>query len=203
MIFHPPSVGLETGKESDGGGRFLILSSNYLRVYNIRAVTRAPYKTIQPQIAHLEELLKQSRGKPRNAGKSVPILPDYPPRNAGHLIESKLSYLEAPWGSGICYITQFVQGMGETPNNQQLVYIFQGVSKGKQLFISADFQIRHPDVPAGPEDPSFDWRKPEEKDAAEAFCKKIERTLNSAPDESFTPSLRSIREWLLQLKVDG
>lgn len=109
--------------------------------------------------------------------------------------------MDAPWGSGVCYITQFVQGMGETPNNEQLVYLFQGISKRKNRFISADFQITHPSV-AGPDQPFFDWRKPGEKDAAEAFCEKIERGLDRAVDDSFTPSLRSIREWLMTLKLD-
>ena len=205
----PPAltIGLETGKEPDGAGRFLILSSNYLRVYNIRDVKTAPYKTIQASIAGLEKVLKE---RPKNASDAHPKLkkpdvvyelPYYPPRNAGHLIEAKLNYVDAPWGSGICYITQFVQGMGETPNNQQLIYVCQGISKKKGVFVSADFQISHPDVPVDTKSPSFDWRKPGEQEAAKAFCQKNERLLDIALDESFTPSLRSLREWLLSLKL--
>ncbi len=205
----PPSlaIGLETGREPDGAGRFLILSSNYLRVYNIRDAKTAPYETIQASIAGLEKVLKK---RPKKASDAHPKLkkpgvvyelPDYPPRNAGHLIESKLSFIDAPWGSGICYITQFVQGMGETPNNEQLTYVCQGITKKQGFFISADFQISHPDVPSGTADPGFDWRKAGEQEAAEAFCEKIERLLDAAADESFTPPLRSLREWLLSLKL--
>jgi hypothetical protein len=206
----PPhlSIGLETGKEADGQGRFLIFSTNYLRVYNIAEVKTAPYKTIQPNLLNLERLLKGRPPRPPNFGKNGEDwkqeheLPNYPPRNAGHLIEAKLSYVDAPWGSGVMYITQFVQGLGETPNNEQLVCVFQGLSKKKQRFVAADFHITHPAVPATSAEPTFDWRKPGEQKAAEEFCDKIERTLNSAADESFTPSLRSIREWLVALKLD-
>lgn len=199
----PPclTIGLETGKEADGGGRFLILSRNYLRIFNIREVKSAPYETIQSSITRLERFLSRRFRKPPNASrkdgdeKPSDVLPDYPPRNAGHLIEAKLSYVDAPWGSGMFYITQLFQGNGEAPNNQQLVYLFQGISKTKKLFVSADFQISHPEVPARPED------TPDDEKEADALCEKIERKLNAASDESFTPSLRAIREWVAGLQM--
>jgi hypothetical protein len=60
----PPSitVWLEDAREypsiSKSGGVYMIPARNVLRVYNVLEVTRAPYKTIQPHIEHLQSLLK-------------------------------------------------------------------------------------------------------------------------------------------------
>ena len=69
-------------------------------------------------------------------------LPDYPPRNAAHLLQIRIQYLDAPWGSGLFYVTQFVQDYA-WPDNERLVYLFQGLSKDEKFYVSADFRITH------------------------------------------------------------
>src|SRR5205823_1851792 len=89
------------------GPRYMFAAKNIVRVYNVSAVTRAPYKTIQSHLKHLRELLKKRpikvpSGEFRNGEYAeLEQLPDYPPRNAGHLLQVKMHYLDAPWGSGL------------------------------------------------------------------------------------------------------
>jgi hypothetical protein len=131
----PPSIviGFETGREAHEPGRYVFLSSNYLRVFNIAELKTAPYETIQGAVGRVQELLKRRPAKAPSASAQSDRLPDYPPRNADHVLQSKLSYLDATWGSGLFYVSQFTQDVG-TPNNEELVYLFQGLSKdGKYL----------------------------------------------------------------------
>jgi hypothetical protein len=202
----PPCVmiGFEDRQESVKPGRYYFPSRNYLRVYNIIAVKTAPYETIQAHIAQLEDLLRKRPAKVPSGGKlgsgdeKYDELPDYPPRNAAHVLQVKIDYVDAPWGSGFFYVTQFAQDSA-LPDNEQLVYVFQGLSKDRHFFVSADFRITHPKLPAGIDD----WPK-ELKNAGstevDEFADKISAKLAKESDDSFTPSLTAIRRWITTLK---
>lgn len=204
----PPSVivWLEDAREYPSipktRGVYMMAARNVLRVYNISGLTRAPYKTIQPHIEHLQNLLKARPTKVPSGEKhgdrydELELLPDYPPRNAGHLLQVKMSYLDAPWGSGLFYISQFVQGPGQAPNNEELVYLFQGLSKDQKYFVAADFRITHSKISKSLREVSK-----ASKDA-DNLTEDIVATLPKQADDSFTPSLRKIRDWVSNLKIE-
>lgn len=173
------------------GPVYMMPARNVVRVYNISAVETAPYKTIQSHIKQLRELLK-TRTTTAVGGEK---LPDYPPRNAGHLVEAKMQYLDANWGRGLFYITQFFQSTREWPDNEQLVYLFQGLSKDEKFYVSADFRITHP---------SLDHAKPAddtETDVDELNA-KLSSIMTKDPDEAFTPPLNKVREWVSSFKIE-
>jgi hypothetical protein len=180
----------------------MIPARNVLRVYNVLEVTRAPYKTIQPHIEHLQSLLKVRPNKVPSGDKhgdrydKLEQLPDYPSRNAGHLLQVKMGYIDAAWGSGLFYISQFVQGIGEAPNNEELVYLFQGLTKDEKYYVSADFRITHPSIPNALRE------VPKTRQEADDLTERIVSTLSKQADDSFTPSLRKIREWVSTLKIE-
>lgn len=167
------------------GGRYFIPAQNGVNVYRITDVERAPYKTIQESIATLKKLLKD-RPKEVPVGEFGRSLPDYPPRNAGHSFHAKLCYVDTAWGSGIFYLTQFTQEPGDFANNEKLTYIFQGLSKDGDFYVSADFRITHPKLPSGID------AKPKQRNGGSRADTMF---LNKQADESFTPSLRKVREW--------
>ncbi|MGH7982692.1 MAG: hypothetical protein ACREFF_06040 [Candidatus Udaeobacter sp.] len=112
--------------------RYYFPSRNVLRVYRISQVNTAPYKTIQADIKSLRKLLKERpTAVPEYSEdeKHYLQLPDYPPRNSAHAFQVKLSYLDAAWGSALCYVTQFTQDGGTPANNEELTYIVQGTAK--------------------------------------------------------------------------
>jgi len=172
------------------GPRYFSPGRNSIRVYRITQVDQAPYKTIQEDIARLKQLLN---GRP----KDVPLkdtddsLPDYPPRNAMHLFHPKLSYWDATWGSGLCYLTQFTQEADDFANNEELTYVLQGISKDGNFYFSADFRTTHPKLPSGID--ARPKRSTPDSIADIAF-------LNKQPDDAFTPSLRKVREWVSAMK---
>jgi hypothetical protein len=184
---------------TEKGPVYMILAKNVVRVYNITAVSTGPYKTIQPHIRQLRSLLRTRpphvpSGEKRGDKYTEYVqLPDYPPRNAGHLVQVKLQYVDAPWGTGLCYVTQFVQGIGEWPNNEQLFYLFQGLSKDEKFNVAADFRITHPALEKA--------RAVDEREADE-LTEKLAQIMAKDTDEAFTSSLKKIRDWMSTLKIE-
>jgi hypothetical protein len=184
-----------------GHAVYMMPARNVVRVYDVSAVTTAPYQTIQTHIKHLRELLKgrprtvPSGGKHGNRYEKYEELPDYPPRNAGHLVQVKMQYLDAAWGSGLFYVTQFVQGVGEWPDNEQLVYLFQGLSKNQRFYVAADFRVTHPSLDGA------EIRTEGESDA-DALTEKLSSIMAKDRDEGFTPPLNKIREWVSTFKIE-
>jgi hypothetical protein len=141
----PPSLAIwleDVRNFPSGKGRYYFPSRNVLRIYRISAADSAPYQTIQPQIKSLRRLLTE---RPTTVAEDS--LPDYPPRNASHCFQEKLFYMDAAWGSALCYVTQFTQDDGPPANNEELTYLVQGLSKDGQFYVSADFSVTHPKLP--------------------------------------------------------
>ncbi len=138
-VLIPPSV---------KGARYFFPARNYLRIYQIREMEKgALHRRSSRMSRSFRWLLKSRPDKVPNGmsqGEAYQQLPDYPPRNAAHLFQVKMQYLDASWGSGLFYLAQFTQGPGNAPNNEELTYLFQGLSKDGQFFVSADLRVTHP-----------------------------------------------------------
>ncbi len=178
-------------KFPSGQGRYYFPSRNVLRIYRISHVEAAPYKTIQSDIKSLRKLLSD-RPSAVTDDDSIQKLPDYPPRNAGHCFAVKVAYIDAAWGSAICYVTQFTQDGGTPANNEELTYIVQGLSKDGELYVSADFSIIHPKLPNRIQD------TPEREKGDYAPDMAL---LSKQSEQSFTPALDKIRAWVSTLEA--
>lgn len=203
----PPSITVmleDTRKFPSGKGRYYFPSRNVVRVFRISDVDKAPYKTIAAQIKSLRKVLAErptaiSYEETVSASASSPqvtarySLPDYPPRNAGHVVEVKLSYVDAVWGAAFCYVTQFTQESGTRVNNEELTYIAQGITSDNQFYISSDFSITHPKLPN---------RIRDTLERATGDAALDHALLSKQTDASFTPDLSKLRKWLSVLKFD-
>jgi hypothetical protein len=175
------------------GARYFAPARNSITVYRITQVERAPYKTIQFDIERLQKLLKE-RPKEVPLGELRRSLPDYPPRNAAHTFQLKLAYVDTAWGRGLFYLTQFSQEPHlDFANNEELAYVFQGLSKDGNFYVSADFRITHPKLPFGID------AKPKQQDEHQRADSIF---LTKQADDSFTPSLSKLREWIGTLKLE-
>ena len=189
----PPSLTVllqDVRKFPSGKGQYYFPSRNAIRVYRITNADTVPYKTIQPQIRSLRTILGE---RPVSVVSTQGhFLPDYPPRNSAHCFELKLSYIDADWGSAVCYVTQFTQDGGTSANNEELTYIVQGLSKDGAFYISADFSITHPKLPNRVRDTPDRKKGDYGPDVA---------LLSKQDDGSFNPPLKALRTWLATLEV--
>lgn len=173
------------------GARYFFPSQNVLRVYRISNVQSAPYKTIQTDITSLQKVLADRPPIARNDPEHP--LPDYPSRNAAHAFEVKLTYIDAEWGSGIGYVTQFTQDGGTPANNEELTYIVQGITKDNNFYISGDFRITNPKLPKGIDNAPVRMKGDYEPDSV---------LLSKQSDGSFIPSLTELQDWIKSLRID-
>jgi len=125
-------------------------------------------------------------------------VPDVPANNAGHSIVSRFQYLEFRSGSGILFLTQYSQEMEPNPvNNEELTLDFQGITKDGRYYVAARLAITHPSLPRGI-DSTDDIVRDEQYD----YLRRGEKELEGFSEESFQPSLRSLKALLSSIYVE-
>jgi len=127
-------------------------------------------------------------------------IPDFPPNNASPSIVSRFQYLAFRSGSGILFLTQYSNEMQPNPvNNEELTLDFQGLTKDGKYYVAARIAITHPSLPKG-----IDFTDQIERDLPEFnYLKKEEKELEGFSEESFRPSLKSLKALLSSIYVEG
>jgi hypothetical protein len=152
------------------------------------------YPYIHEAAAKLRKLLAQRPAK-FNSSKE---LNDLPFNNAGASFESKVQYLDFKTGKGVLFLTQYSQDVLPTLlNNEELTCNFQGLSNDGKYYVAARFAITHPSLPKG-----IDSTKPPPKDLKGNYLKKEERLLNSLSDNTFQPSLNSLKALIASIATN-
>lgn len=171
--------------------RYAFPAANVLRFYDLRGVE--DNRTISGYVSRLKKELSLRRSARQLEGAQV-ILPHFPPRNAGHLVQDRVSYHNFSWGRGLFYLVAFTQGPGKYPNNEELTYLFQGLSHDEKVYVSGDFRVSHPSLPATIDlIPDYD----DIDDKAQAAG----RTLDRQPDATFEPDLTVIQGWVASISI--
>ncbi len=164
-----------------------------------------PFNPFPPYVVRFYDLkgLKEDR-RIQNSVRSLrtivhsPLLPTssprYPPVNAGHLFQKKLSCHHFPWGSGVFRLVQYTQGPGNFPNNEELAYEFQGLGKDGRLYVSAEFRVTHPILPAS-------IQAVPDSETLDEDADKMAARLDQQSDDSFSPGLSIIRLWIESIRL--
>lgn len=143
----------------------------------------ASYKGLLSDAEHLRQILKDGI-------HSVALgstLPDWELTDAEQTLHSKIQIVDTPWCSGIQYLTQEVQDNCPVQNDS-LMYEFQGLSKDGKYYISISLAVANPIL--SEQGPNVDHYTKEQMDA---YLLGMEKRLNEAKDESFSPSLVELR----------
>jgi hypothetical protein len=125
-------------------------------------------------------------------------VPDIPAKNASPSILSRFQYLDFRSGSGILFLTQYSNEMEPNPvNNEELTLDFQGITKDGRYYIAARLAITHPSLPKG-----IDFTDDIERDRQYRYLRKAEKELEGLSEESFQPSLKSLKALLASIYVE-
>jgi hypothetical protein len=142
------------------------------------------------------KLRKILRSRPHKL-KDRKDVPDIPNNNASPSIMSRFQYLDFRSGSGILFLTQYTQEMEPNPvNNEELTLNFQGITKDGKDYLAARIAITHPSLPRG-----IDFTDDIERDRQYNYLKKSEKKLEKLSEESFQPSLKSLKALLSSVYV--
>lgn len=85
---------------------------------------------------------------------------------------------------------------GDPVNNEDLRFVFQGVTKDGRYYIDARFAIAHPSLPKGVADTNNIAR-----DDGNQYLRKAEKDLEALPDESFKPSIADLNRLLASIAI--
>jgi hypothetical protein len=126
-------------------------------------------------------------------------IPDFPYEDAGHSIISKFQYLAFRSGSGMLFLTQYSNEMQPNPvNNEELTLTFQGITDGGRYYVAARLAITHPSLPRG-----IDFTDNIVRDLPNYnYLKKEEKELDRFSEDSFWPSLKSLKALLSSIHVE-
>jgi hypothetical protein len=152
------------------------------------------YPSLNIAAVDLQKILRERPEKFEHRGD----VPDIPANNAGPSILSRFQYLGFRSGSGILFLTQYSQEMEPNPvNNEELTLSFQGITKDGRYYLAARLAITHPSLPRG-----IDFTDDTERDRQYNYLRKAEKELEGLSEESFRPSLKSLKALLSSIYVE-
>jgi hypothetical protein len=125
-------------------------------------------------------------------------LHDLPNNNASGTLQSKVQYLDFKTVKGVLFLTQYSQDVPATPlNNEELTCNFQGLTNDSKYYVAARLAITNPSLPKG-----IDDTKQPAQNMQKNYLKKQEQLLNSFPEESFQPSLKSLKAMIASITTN-
>jgi hypothetical protein len=173
-----------------------------IQVYPVDELDEYGTKTVQD----LKKLLAE-QPKTLQIGTGIPILPSL---HAGQLTTAQIQYLTFANGSGMRVLTQFAQDAWPI-NNEDLIYVFQGLTNDGRYYVSAFLPVSAPFLPDHVDDPeavpavdgvSFP------KFNAESFAsdymdyqQTIREKLDGTSPEEFSPALNQLDDLIESLQV--
>jgi hypothetical protein len=128
--------------------------------------------------------------------------PFLPVMNAGQLIQAKAFIFDFQDGSGLRYLTQFGQDIYPI-NNQNLVYIYQGLTFDGAYYISAIFPIGNPVLPLdGSQIPGGSNSTFEQQ--FQSYIGETTQLLDASEHDRFVPDLNLLDNlmWSLEVKPE-
>lgn len=185
------------------GPRYFFPTDSFICAYPLKDATvrdfRKAYFPLNSVAGDLRELLRQHPADIARWHKATQIdIPDFPYNDAGHSFVSKFQYLDFRSGSGILFLTQYANEMEPNPaNNEELTLAFQGLTKDGGYYVAARLAITHPSLPRG-----IDFTDDIKRDMDWNYLKQEKKELDQLPEESFRPSMKSLKAMLESIRIE-
>lgn len=123
-------------------------------------------------------------------------VPEWRFLDMSHAFYAKMQYFENPWFTGIAYVTQYVHEVVPI-TNVALCFRLVGISRDGRYYVHATVPLRHPSLPE--EDPG----EVHDSDAILKDNSVVAQRLDGLPENSFEPSLTSLKDLFLSLALDS
>ncbi len=178
----------------------------YMRVFPVAefasAYAAAPENYAAPTISAMQSLLTT---RPPDNDDPLPFLVM---AGAGQVFHTQAKYLDFANGSGVRYLTSY--GQYYVPyNNHDLFYTFQGLTSDGKYWVSVIFPVNHALLPptydstvvppGGVPIPSY-TSATYDADMT-AYYATMKALMNSQPDNTFTPGLDCLDQYISSLSI--
>jgi hypothetical protein len=178
----------------------------FMRVFPVAdfasAYALAPEDSSAGTVAALQSLLAT---RPADVDGALPFLTM---AGAAQVFHTKLEYRDFANGSGIRYPTSY--GQYYVPyNNHDLFYTFQGLTSDGKYWVSIIFPVNHPILP-----PTYDstivppggipiptWDSPTYDTDMETYYSTMKGIMESTADDTFTPDLGCLDQYIQSLNI--
>ena len=171
-----------------------------IKVYPVARWEELAPGLISPKVPELQAL---TASPTLTENSSIPFLPSL---GAAMAFQAQESILNFQNGSGVGFLTEFSQYYVPV-NNDELFYAYQGVTSDGKYWVSVFLPVNAPYLQASAEDtavPADGIVQPNmnaASDEMKAYYDQMESKLNSTPDDTFTPSLSCIRQFVQSLQI--
>jgi predicted small secreted protein len=158
-------------------------------------------KIFDEDLKYLKETIKNP--KFRRDGE-IPFLTYY---DAHQTFQAKAKTFPFRDGKGIFFLTQINQDFANLVNNEELIYVYQGLSKDEKKYILAEFPVTVPFLPNRDADEFEGYKLPvryyeaDEKQHRNYIAKMTKRLENLKPNE-FKPNLKYFEEIISSLEIE-
>ncbi len=181
------------------GPRYFIPAHSFICAIPLEDSSVEDFGRAYPSLHHAALNLRKMLRERSTQLKRRRDVPDIPAINAGPSILSRFQYLHFRSGSAILFLTQYSNEMEPNPvNNEELTLDFQGLTKDGRYYVAARLAITHPSLPRG-----IDFTDHIERDRQGSYLRRVEKELEGLSEESFQPSLKSLKALLSSIHIEG
>lgn len=161
--------------------------------------------------ARFEEKLsavgKAVRDKNYRENGEIPYLPF---ADASQMFVARAKNLRFRNGDGVFFLTQFIYDSGNLVNSDELILIYQGISKNGKYYVLAEFPVAVSFLPNRDANEFEGYKAPRTVEEAknseksyEQYVAKITARLETLPPDEFQPGLRSFEQIISTLKIEN
>ncbi len=155
------------------------------------------YETMNPLVGDLISELETLLAEQPSSPEQIPFIPIW---NAGPAFLSQVEYVDFQSGPGVRFISRYGQDAWPIANDE-LVYIYQGLTDDGEFLVSAVLPISHPMLPDDGESAIGDDYEGFIA-GYEAYIQGIETDLNAVDPTSFTPDLTVLDALMWSVSID-
>jgi len=163
------------------------------------SVLKEMVQGIEEDVINLGKLLSK---KHLSYKDKIPYLEYF---DAHRAFQAHIQRVEFQNGKGILVLTEYHQGGGNTVTNEELAYLFQGITNDGKYSVKAWFPVTVSVFPKDSYEPPFQFRKETAKadeKAYEAHCLRMGRKLDALPPDKFQPALTEIENLVRSIRIE-
>ncbi|MGI8467626.1 MAG: hypothetical protein ACR2N3_04160 [Pyrinomonadaceae bacterium] len=199
---HPKhiSFNIKIANQKQEGTLKILPIEDYRRMY---AISKHYTKIFDEKLIDLQKSLKNKNFR-RNG--QIPFIPYY---DAEQRFQAKIENFSFQNGKGFFFLTQYDQDYFDPVTNEDLTYIYQGISDDGKNYILAEFPVSVSFLPNNydavePEDDKLlrRWTANGDVRSYGKYVAKITKRLNDLPPDEFQPNLKCYEEIISSLKIE-
>jgi hypothetical protein len=180
------------------GGRYFFPAYSSLWIIPLSDHSVADFAKAYPYVNEAAVRLRELLNERPSTFDSNADIHDLPYNNAGGAIQSRVEYLDFNNGRGVLFLTQYSQDyLPNAANNEELTYNFQGLTDNGKYYVAARLALSHPSLPRG-----IDFTEHIERDENWRYLKRDEQRLHAFTEESFQPSLKTLKLLISSISVE-